>query len=246
MPIIDQSLTSLTLLGGTLLAQARGAYPTPLSSTAGIEETLYFDVAALIAAAEASAADPQNYLRHAIGYIGGGNVSNDTQPRPIGGTQGSQAGTAALPTLARVSVQGKPGDIKTVDLKALLSAQLGVVEADLRGFEMRSEDVRAIATNAASTVAANRQDGYLAGWSEGHIQLLTQAAGSESLLSRTRAGVGAAATYLQTGAFSDTGVLFAYRNITDDEVTRVLQQGKMLSEQSQVLYAHFQQKVGDV
>ncbi|MGP1664708.1 MAG: hypothetical protein ACTS5I_02085, partial [Rhodanobacter sp.] len=129
-PIIDQSFTSMSLVGDSLLVQARGAYPLPGSPTAGLEQTLVFDVQALIAAANATA-EAKLSLNRPIGWKAGGDVAADTQAQPISNTQGNQAGTSEMADIERLSVKGEVGDINAIDLKTLLAAKLGIQASDL-------------------------------------------------------------------------------------------------------------------
>ncbi|UUZ69425.1 Ig-like domain-containing protein [Polaromonas sp. P2-4] len=148
------------------------------------------------------------------------------------------AGTSFDDEIVLPKFDGRPGDINAIDVKTLINKQLealGIIGATIENFRVQ-EDLQTVFDDKESVVQAPRTDGYVAGTKEGKIQLLTLKDGNtRKVLSRNDVdGAGD-----DNVTFSTSGILFAYRNITDDEVHQRLQPGKMLSEQSRVFNVLF-------
>ena len=254
-PDIGEQYGSIALVGNQLIVQADGisaysAFNSNIeydSPTVGSSETFTFNVQSLETAAAASSnVDLSNAL--------------NVYPIPlVGAATGFDRGATAAPVLTQLYVEGNPGDVNEVDLKSLITTQTpGLKTSQLRNFSISQSTIANILANPSSAVtstSAAAAYGYLYQGkydnlaSEGHILLATQtpynplSSSLIQLLSATPDNAHGNAVINDQGAtFSDTGVLFAYRNITSWEEAYILQYGKMLSAQTLSLNISYQQQ----
>ena len=238
LPLDGYGIINLSLSddGKVLIGQLKGGYSADIfDMQQKPQQSHAWNVDALIQAALAMP-DQDRLSKHIKLPADAEQLIANNAPPP--------AGTAFDDDIVLPKFEGRPGDINAIDVKKLILKQLeaqGITGAAIENFRVE-EDLQTVFDDKERVVEAGRTDGYIAGTKEGKIQLLTAREGDQrKVLSREDVdGKGN-----DSADFSKTGVMFAYRNITDDEVHQRLQAGKMLSEQSRVFHVLFDLKKAD-